>query len=118
EQYLIRAEARVYQNNLSGAIDDLNVVRQRAGLPLLANSLDQHKVLSAILHERQVELFSEWGHRWFDLKRTGSIDSVMSAMTPIKSKGGVWKSYQQLYPLPWNDVLGDPNLVQNPGYHQ
>jgi hypothetical protein len=36
EQYLIRAEARAQQDNLTGAIDDLNVIRNRAGItPLL-----------------------------------------------------------------------------------
>src|ERR1044071_1654866 len=32
EQYLIRAEARAMQNNLGGSIDDVNVIRERAGL--------------------------------------------------------------------------------------
>ncbi len=32
EQYLIRAEARVQQNDLNGAVSDLNDIRLRAGL--------------------------------------------------------------------------------------
>ncbi len=115
EQYLIRAEARIQQNNIGGAQEDLNAIRSRAGLANTTAS-DQGSLLNAILHERQVELFSEWGHRWFDLKRTGSVDSVMNVITPLKANGGPWLSYQQLYPIHLPDLKIDPNLTQNPGY--
>lgn len=113
EQYLIRAEARAEQNNITGAQADLNVIRNRAGLGNTTSN-DKPSLLSAILHERQVELFTEWGHRWLDLKRTGTIDAVMSVVTP--QKGGTWSSYQQLYPIPQSEIATDPNLNQNSGY--
>lgn len=116
ELFLIRAEARDLLNNISGAKADLNMVRARAGL---AGTLaaDKTSLQAAILHERQVELFTEWATRWLDLKRTGSVDAVMSVVTPIKSNGLVsWNSYQQLYPIYFNDILKDPNLKQNNGY--
>jgi hypothetical protein len=113
EQYLIRSEARAQQNNINGAQDDLNAVRTRAGL---ANTIasDKDAVLDATLHERQVELFSEWGHRWFDLKRTGKVNAVMSVVTP--QKGGIWSPNWQLYPVPQIELDRDPNLTQNAGY--
>jgi hypothetical protein len=114
EQFLIRAEARAQQNNLSAAIEDVNKIRARAGLSNLSASFNQMQVLSAILHERQVELFSEWGHRWLDLKRTNNVDVIMTSVCP--QKGGVWASYKQWYPIPVADIQGDPNLVQNQGY--
>jgi len=115
EQYLIRAEARAQQNNIAGAQSDLNAVRTRAGL---ANTSADSKtsLLPAILHERQIELFSEWGHRWMDLKRTGNIDDVMSIVTPVKSDGTAWQNYQQWYPIPVGDLQKAPNLIQNNGY--
>jgi hypothetical protein len=61
EQYLIRAEARAQQGNLTDAVTDLDVIRNRAGLANYAGGMDQTSVLAAILHERQVELFTEWG---------------------------------------------------------
>lgn len=113
EQYLIRAEARAQQNNINGAQSDLNTIRTRAGLPnTTANT--QATLLTAILHERQVELFTEWGHRWLDLKRTGNIDAAMSIVTP--SKGGIWNTNEQWYPIPQQSINTDPNLVQNVGY--
>jgi len=113
EQFLIRAEARVQQSNLSGAQSDLNAIRARAGL---ANTTanDRQSLLAAILRERRVELFTEWGHRWLDLKRTGTVGTVMSVVTP--QKGGTWNISAQLYPLPLTDLRSDPALVQNPGY--
>jgi hypothetical protein len=117
ELYLIRAEARLQQSNMDGAKNDLNILRSRAGATLNPISVsDKVSLLNAILHERQVELFAEWGHRWLDLKRTGNVDVIMSVVGPLKNNGIAWKSSQQWYPLPINDVLGDPNLVQNEGF--
>ncbi len=109
EQYLIRAEARANQNNLNGAIDDLNTIRNRAGLENTAAS-DQTSLLSAIQHERQVELFCEWGNRWFDLKRTDEATNILS---PIKPD---WQATDTLYPIPQTELNSNPFLSQNPGY--
>jgi len=116
EQYLIRAEARVQQGNWSGALSDLNVIRHRAGLGDYAGATDKVSLLAAILHERQVELFAEWGHRWLDLVRTKNANAVMSIVCP--QKGGTWDTdgHQQLLPIPQSEILKDVNLTQNPGY--
>ena len=84
EQYLIRSEARTRQNNISGAREDLNIIRNRAGLGDTPAS-DQPSLLDAIMQERKVELFAEWGHRWLDLKRNGRIDRELSN---LPEKGG------------------------------
>jgi hypothetical protein len=118
EQYLIRSEAEAITGDSADAITDLNVIRARAGLGnyLPAN---QGPLLVAILHERQVELFTEWGHRWFDLIRTGAIDTVMGSSGNVyKAKGGTgsWNSDWDLYPISTAQIALDPNLTQNPGY--
>ncbi|MCW3117505.1 MAG: RagB/SusD protein [Chitinophagaceae bacterium] len=117
EQYLIRAEARAQQNKLTGAISDLNVIRQRAGLSVLPGNLSQVQVLAAVAQERRVELFTE-ADRWLDLKRTGAIDAVMgSPGNATQAKGGAnWQPYQAFYPIPILDISKDPNLTQTPGY--
>ena len=113
EQYLIRAEARAQQNNLSDAQSDLNVIRTRAGLGN-TTAATQTDLLNAIYRERRIELFTEFGHRWFDLKRTGQLDNVMSVAAPLK--GGTWSSYKALIPLPLTEIQADSHLTQNPGY--
>jgi len=113
EQYLIRAEARAQQNNIEGAQTDLNATRNRAGLPNTSAS-DKGSLLAAILHERQLELFTEWGHRWLDLKRTGNVDAVMTAYAPQKES--TWSTNWKWYPISLQELQRDPYLVQNPGY--
>jgi len=110
EQYLIRAEASAMNNDLVTATGDLNLIRQRAGLPSLSNNLDKDGVLKAVAQERRIELFDEWGNRWLDLKRTGQADAVLAPLKPA------WKQYQSLYPIPLNELNFSPNLTQNPGY--
>jgi hypothetical protein len=111
EIYLIRAEARAQQGNLAGAVQDINVIRSRAGLGVVtAGSLTQ--AMGAVLHERQTELFTEWGHRWFDLKRTDSINAVLGREKPWWPADG----HAALYPIPYTDLLYNSNLTQNPGY--
>ena len=114
EQYLIRAEARAKQNNLPGAISDINIIKNRAGLLPIDDTLGNSQVVGEIIKERQLELFTEYGHRWIDLKRLHYLDSVMTHVT--FSKGGTWHPYSSLYPIPIDEIDANPNLVQNPGY--
>lgn len=107
EQFLIRAEARIKIGNMNGAADDLNVVRSRAGLPLVTSSDDLESLL---IQERRLEFFCEYGHRWFDLKRWGLATEVLS---PIKSN---WRVEHLLLPIPDKEISLNPNLTQNPGY--
>jgi hypothetical protein len=109
EQYLIRAEALAELGKLDSAAADLNIIRARAGLGA-TTATAQATLLAAIMHERQVELGFEWGNRWFDLKRTGTIDAVLGA-----DKTG-WTPTDSLYPVPLIEIDSNPFLKQNPGY--
>jgi len=110
EQYLIRAEAEARKNDIESAVKDLNIIRQRAGLPDLSTTIDNQTCLADIEKERRIELFAEWGNRWLDLKRTGRSEEVLS---PLKSD---WQGADTLYPIPLIDIQNDPHLAQNPGY--
>lgn len=116
EMYLVRAEAEAQLEKYTEARNDLLALRRRAGLAdatLTAN--DKPSLLIAVMHERRVELFTEWGHRWLDLKRTGNVDAVMSVVCPLK--GGAWDTRFQWYPIPPTEILNNSNLIQNPGYN-
>lgn len=114
EQFLIRAEARTQQDKLTEAIADVDVIRGRAVLPLIANTtpaITKANLLLAIEQERRIELFTEWGHRWFDLKRTNRSNAVLSVIKPD------WDDTDVLLPLPQSELLKNHNLEpQNPGY--
>jgi hypothetical protein len=109
EQYLVRAEARAQQDNIAGSKADLNIIRNRAGLPNTTAN-DKSTLLTAISQESRLELFCEWGHRFFDLKRNGQISQVMS---PLKQ---AWRNASALLPIPQYERLNNPNLSQNLGY--
>ncbi|MGA9649273.1 RagB/SusD family nutrient uptake outer membrane protein [Pedobacter sp.] len=122
EQFLIRAEARLNQNNISGAVGDLNLIRQRArpssASGLMADypsTLSREECLNAILKERRCELFTESAHRFYDLKRLGRIDQVMGDYAA--AKGTTWSTYKQLWPIPASDIQFNRNLKQTPGYN-
>lgn len=112
EQYLIRAEARIQQEKFDLGRQDLDSIRHRAGLLPLSTSLGKPALLLAVEKERKMELFCEWGHRWFDLKRTNRADAVLG---PIK--GANWQPQDTLYPIPSEARRTNINLTQNDGYN-
>jgi hypothetical protein len=106
ELYLIRAEARAKKAtpDLSGAISDLNLVRARADVPAFTGTT-QAEVVQAIEDENSLEFAFE-SHRWFDLVRTKRVGDVL----------GVTNTDFWLFPIPYSDILSDPDVTQNPGY--
>ncbi len=113
EQILISAEANAELGNLDDSRKDINKIRKRAGEELIetnSNLVTKDGLLKIIAEERRKELFTELGHRWFDLKRTDNVNSVLSS---LKSN---WSSTDQLYPIPLIEVQRNPVLTQNSGY--
>ncbi len=106
EQYLIRAEARAKKAtpDLVGALHDLNIVRNRSHVPALEENLGVSDVITAIENENRVEFALE-PHRWFDLVRTGKAAEVLNI-----------NENKTVFPIPYNDILADKDLVQNKDY--
>lgn len=112
EQYLIRAEARAQLGRLTGAasaLEDLHVIRQRAGLIPL-NLINKQQILDAIYEERRHEMFFENADRFMDLKRSGRLNDVMQKDKPT------WIKSSSLLPIPTASINANPNLKQNEGY--
>lgn len=109
---LLKAEAHANLNQTNEALELLNSIRRRAGLGNLdvssANSL-YGDLVSAILHERSIELCFE-GHRWFDLVRTGKAINIMGPINGLSDeKNLVW-------PIAENAIIRNPKLQQNEFY--
>lgn len=111
EQYLIRAEAEAQSGSLPAATADINIIRNRAGLLPVSENISTDSCLAVIEQERRKEFFAEWGHRWFDLKRTNSINARLTI-----TKGNNWQTTDQLYPIPLVEMQRNPALIQNDGY--
>jgi starch-binding outer membrane protein, SusD/RagB family len=103
-------------NELHVPVDDndaykaINSIRQRAGLPAFAG-LTQDQLRDSILNERRLELCFE-GERWFDLVRTGTLESTLKA----KGTANI-KPFHMLFPVPQFEIDLNTNLKpQNTGY--
>jgi len=122
ELWLIRAEARAQLGKFYGAgsaSSDINTIRTRAGLPSLPEGLTQQQILQRIEQERRIEFFAEWGHRWFDLRRTAAFDNPgeTRAEEVMRTLKPGFKKHQLLLPVPEIERTRNINLDQNPGYN-
>lgn len=110
EVYLLLAEVLAYQNKNDEALPYLNATRQRAGLTSLSGQFSQTEIVDEILLESRKEFFCEHGHRFFDLKRNGRLNTLVG----IKVN---WKDFHSLWPLPQKELTLNPNMnPQNTGY--
>ena len=112
ELYLTRAESNAHLDNLSEAVADINKIRNRAGQSDYSGEVSQAALLEEVMTQRRKEFFTEMGHRWFDLCRTGKADEVYSH-TAYKTG---WTKNKVLFPIPQAQMLANPALVQNEGY--
>ncbi|MEO7176575.1 MAG: RagB/SusD family nutrient uptake outer membrane protein [Saprospiraceae bacterium] len=113
EVLLWEAEALAELGRVTEAQVPLEAVRARAraqavdpltALPAVTTN-DQTEIITAIRHERQVELGFEM-HRFFDLVRWG-MTSLMSGFVVGK---------HEVFPLPQIEIDLNPALQQNPNY--
>ncbi len=103
EMYLIRAEARIERENFSGAQQDIDAIRGKAGLPG-TTATDKPSLREAVMQERRHELFCEGAHRYYDLKRTGTITQVLGLKKPN------WTEAAINLPISEKQKILNPNL--------
>lgn len=111
EIHLIQAEALIRLGDQENALIALNTIRKRAGLAARSFK-DEKQLWDNLVVERRKELFAEWGHRWFDLIRWNVADKVLGAAKDN------WQVYATYLPIPRTEILLNPYLTQNPGYHE
>lgn len=132
---LMYAEALNETQSTAEALNYLAQVRTRAGLNT-DNALgsDKNAMFLALENERRLELHQE-GHRWFDLVRTGRVQTVvnthLASTTEIintvdpnigmdnMEKGDGNRSiqeYQLIFPIPQAQINISSKLTQNTGY--
>lgn len=116
EVILNRAEAYARSGKDSKALDDVNVIRTRAGIPTYTagNLQGYENVIDIVMDERRMELAWE-GHRHFDMCRNKmKMDRRYAGAQPFKIVDTANEPHI-IYPIPNNEwtVSGIP---QNPGY--
>lgn len=123
EMFLIRAEANAKLGNTQMALDDVNLIRRRAGLSgaalhtMASMTASGKLVLDIVLEERNLELAFE-GHRHYDLFRNnrqvvrnypgshvinGNINQVIEP-----------NDNRVVFFIPQEEINKNPKLTQNP----
>ncbi|GAB3823195.1 RagB/SusD family nutrient uptake outer membrane protein [Hymenobacter jeollabukensis] len=128
EVYLAYAEAANEEAGPSqDALEHLNMVRQRAGLPGLQltdpEAANKQSLRREIEKQRRLELAFE-GERWFDLIRyarhetaDASADHAVTALDVIAQfHNGTRDPNYLLFPIPLAELNTNTQIQQNPGY--
>lgn len=117
EIYLNRAEAYAQTDNLDMAVQDLNRIKVRAGVGAYTGAMTKEAILLDLERERKFELAFE-GHSFFDLVRTERALEVLSSVNRKNSSAPVSldQPWKQILPIPRDELLSNPNMVQNPNY--
>lgn len=136
ELYLNLAECYAATGQTQLALDNLNVIRKRAGIPALttADITSDMPLMEWVRNERFVELWGE-GHRYFDLRRWCTAPQFLKAgvreglnfehenptfeelnqRTTVNQKF-VWNDRMYFQPIVTAEMYSNPQLVQAPGY--
>ncbi|HMR84006.1 MAG TPA: RagB/SusD family nutrient uptake outer membrane protein, partial [Niabella sp.] len=134
------------QNEFAGPDDDvfqaLKDLRKRAGIEAGDDDMyglkadktrdkTKEEMRTLIRNERRIEqAFEE--HRFWDIRRWRIAETVantpLHGMSIVKGSSGrltysktqvftpVFKTMQYLYPIPYDEVVKNPKMVQNPGW--
>ena len=140
ETYLNLAEAYNEYGNPTKALENLNIIHNRAGLPSITET-DQDKLRQIIQREKFIEMFAE-NHKYFDVKHwkrsdinQGLMAGSMRAFTFNIKTGATWpydkstidtwweteyyvafwSPIMYLEPFPQTEV-NKGTIIQNPGY--
>ena len=110
--YLLRAEARVWQDKFAGAAEDLNVLRQRANAIEMYTAGDlQAMGIGAVLDERARELYAE-EYRHQELVRI-SVIFAKSGKTCYNGKKYTWDGKDMEKSLSANNFYYDRMMEKN-----
>lgn len=110
--YLIHAEAVARSGgDLTIALGSLNTLRDRAGVTE-KQLVDLDVLLEDIRQEKLLELFFENGEPLFDLVRY----DILGNLNASDVKPTLNNKYKFILPIPAEVLIGNSNMVQNPGY--
>ncbi len=130
EVILNAAEAAFYLGREGEALELLNQIRARAGMPLRTSVTEED-----LRHERQVELVFE-DHRYWDLRRWRIAHEFLDGLSGkgleytyhyeedkydfhLKNAEAGVRTFQERHyylPLGVSRIADNPNLIENPGY--
>lgn len=137
ELYLNLAECQAALGEDKKAIENLNVIRHRAGVPdlQLSDITEDMTAMDWVRNERFIELWGE-GHRYFDIRRwkegpkylaSGKREGLNAEakINPTFEEYNkrvkvpqpyMWDNRMYIAPIFYNECYKNPQMVQAPGY--
>ena len=138
ELYLNLAECNAELGNTTAALENINVIRRRAGAKELTADMvakSGKSIVEWARDERSVELFDEM-HRYYDIRRWCKGECIANGkregfqgykenptFAEFNTIGPVnnariyqWDDRMYLYPIDDNELYSNPQFVQAPGY--
>ena len=138
ELYLGYAECLAECGDAQGAMEAINPIRLRAGIPtvqdswkLVGKTPSAKEMIDIVRQERQIELYLE-NHNFWDMRRWKLADKYFGhKQKGLNINGASVEEYSKetevpflrtflpnhwLLPIPAQDVNNNHNVVQNPGY--
>jgi hypothetical protein len=101
----------------TASYDAINAVRARAGLPDLTPGLSATDFRDSVVFERGYEFAGEFGIRWFDIVRLQLLPTINAQRSPLENPIIPTDiSTRYLAPIPFNEMLRNPDWTQNAGY--
>lgn len=126
--HLIKAEALIASNRLGEAVEEINVIRQRAGLEIIYDVYSKDDLELLLLEERAAEFAFE-GKRWFDLLRFAQRNDferkvefieMITAKFSAQIRPDMMAKYSDpnswYFPIHIDELDANPELEQNPYY--
>lgn len=123
---LLLAECYVQTDRISDAMNIVNTIRARAGMPA-ASASSPEAAMEAVRYERRVELCLE-GHDWFDEWRWGTYKEMKFRGKETYGGQAWWKEWEgfdynwyytaEMYPwaAPASECQRNTNLVRKAGW--
>ena len=143
ELYLNLAEAYAALGEIDKCIDNLDVIRTRAGIPGVKDAWDNYStqpkyyenkenLMEIVRRERMLELYME-GHQFYDIRRWKIAEQFLGV--PVKGLNTLGETDedflkvveldllrrfhkgQYLMPIPYDETQKTPQVIQNPFYN-
>lgn len=97
---------------LGDALDDINIIRNAAGLTDLDwTGFTDRQRLDALLYEKRYSLMFEGGHRWLDLRRYGLLNELLddnTASTSGQTEAQLGLVVHTRFPFPQSECNARP----------
>lgn len=118
EMYLIKAESFAKRGMDQQALDNVNIIRERAGIPTytLASIPSGKTIMDIVMEERRLELAYE-GHRKFDVYRNNGTMDRKYPGTHLNGTGAFleipYTHPRTIEFIPEQQIILQPSLIQN-----